>query len=783
MSTCFQIHAFDAQAYGDALPHIEARFTALWAMLSVPARMLARTAPLSLAPRREELRTQLLPLEDVRAMEPFLQAARETPTPATWQSLHTFVRRRADRLATVLAPNVLRRLLDGETTPAVLDTLDAQSRRAVWPWRWLKEEEVEIDRLERQRPPLTIEHYLVTWEGKEVSPDVIADHLVRGTRVPHVDLGPLPALWHGSYREQATYLEPLEPGDPYMTVLTAWDVRGTWDLLTWHDLLMSDIELVLAVDVLSQRGNTERQLENARRSLRAAQHGVAEDTRSDRAQKSVSRALQVIDTQSIHELHYALLVKERTLNQLEERVAKVERRLGRQLAFERVVGAQAAYLHLFSDRPAHRITAPMIRRNTTSQGVANKMTCGIRRHGAVRGVPYGIDTHTGLTVYHTLFGADGKRNESALYLGMPGKGKTVSIFAQALRHAAAGCQVIIAEPTGQCWRMREMIGNDVAVDYHDLSRTPALNPFDPISMEPAKQAGQLLRKLRVMLGDVEDDGGRVTVKPFPITPDQSGTIDEALQHPRLYGPDCYKLAELTPATAPRFEDLVAVLGEMGRAGDAEANYLARIITKNLLGTKASIYNRPTELVLDTSADVILLQFDNELGDNTTRPLVYDYLFEVINKYVTSPQRDKWARPLLFYLDEFYYMAVVRSLEQYAARSIKTWRNHRAAFRPIDQSVEAFFGTGGKAEHAGALIVGSVAHRFFYTLSGDAVHIIANVYRDMLSHDHIQQIQYLDIGHCVAMLDTGIHTLDVRLTPQEYHYLVERQAPQQHRRTA
>jgi type IV secretory pathway VirB4 component len=180
--------------------------------------------------------------------------------------------------------------------------------------------------------------------------------------------------------------------------------------------------------------------------------------------------------------------------------------------------------------------------------------------------------------------------------------------------------------------------------------------------------------------------------------------------------------------------------------------------------------------------VILLQFNNE-SDNTTRPLVYDYLFEVINQYVTSPQRDKWTRPLLFYLDEFYYMATIKALEYEAARAIKTWRNHRAGFRPIDQSAEAFYGVRGRAEEAGALIVGAVAHRFFYRLSGEAVDIVAQAHRGILSPQHLEQMKYLDTGQCVAMFDTSIHTLNVDLTPQERRYLVERQAPQEWRKAA
>src|SRR3712207_478464 len=112
-------------------------------------------------------------------------------------------------------------------------------------------------------------------------------------------------------------IAPEHPGDPYLTILSAHDVRGTWDPLTWQALLISDIDLTLSIAVSTNPRQSEKQLEDAARSLEAARKAVRYDQRSDRAQRSVERALAVADTQHIHELHYAILLQERTLHRLE----------------------------------------------------------------------------------------------------------------------------------------------------------------------------------------------------------------------------------------------------------------------------------------------------------------------------------------------------------------------------------------------------------------------------------------------------------------------------------
>jgi len=495
--TCFHIQPFDARSYAKAdLEDMEFDLTDLWAGWPFAARWIMRTVPLNVGPRRDELRAQLAPLDDVRGLLPFIEAARATPTTAAWQSLLTYIERRRARLARVFGDTLIQTAIAAPHT--ALDALDTACQKVLWRWKWLKEQQVQLDQRERQRPPLVAEHYLLTWEGKTVPAPVIREQVLARTLVPEVVEAPLPPLWQGRYRPHATYLEPLVPGDPYMTVLTAYEARGEWTLLSWLPLLTSNMELTIAIDVHT-RSKGEAELERAAKSFKALEKGGDPDTRTGRAAGDVAQALRVIATQSVHELHYAVLLKERTLALLEDKVSKVSELLGRGLRFERVEGAQRAYLHLLTDTPAKRITAPLTRWNAISHGVAAKTPCGMRRGSAMRGVWYGTDAQTGLPVHHQPFGEDGKRNESALILGLPGKGKSVGVAAQGTRHAVEGAQVIMAEPTGQLWRVQEAIGNDRAVAYYDLSRTPAINMLDPISTEPAVQSAQLMRKLEVAL--------------------------------------------------------------------------------------------------------------------------------------------------------------------------------------------------------------------------------------------------------------------------------------------
>ena len=128
---------------------------------------------------------------------------------------------------------------------------------------------------------------------------------------PPVTQRALPALFQGAYREESDLLAPVEAGQPYLTVLTAYDVRGEWDLHSLMPLLMGDHELVLVVDVQTlPRARALRKATDAHNVLREAIYGkhALKDARAERAYGATNLTLSRLDMENLHEVSYALLL-------------------------------------------------------------------------------------------------------------------------------------------------------------------------------------------------------------------------------------------------------------------------------------------------------------------------------------------------------------------------------------------------------------------------------------------------------------------------------------------
>jgi hypothetical protein len=71
---------------------------------------------------------------------------------------------------------------------------------------------------------------------------------------------------------EVSYLAPLDPGDLYLTVLTGWDTRGAWDLLSLSPQRMADDELALAIDIATlPRSRAQRPASTSAPALGATQ--------------------------------------------------------------------------------------------------------------------------------------------------------------------------------------------------------------------------------------------------------------------------------------------------------------------------------------------------------------------------------------------------------------------------------------------------------------------------------------------------------------------------------
>ena len=343
-------------------------------------------------------------------------------------------------------------------------------------------------------------------------------------------------------------------------MLTAWDVRGSWDLHSWRPLLMREHPLVLSMDVRTlPRGKALRQVTNAWNVLRSAAHGVGgvKDARSERAFGAAETAMAQLDMQSLHDVAIALLVEAPTLDELERQIQGLRDSLGVRLRLDRLAGAQAEYLKLFGPQPISALDVPLVWRNTLSQGVAAKTPWGIRKSKNMVGVDWGYDLIEKQPIYLQPFGLSGVENFHLMMVGRSGSGKTVTLLTLLLRCAVAGIQVVLLDPVGKCKLLTDAVGP--GGHYARVESTAAINILDPLADTIGEQIDLVIGKLSLILGRAFRDGDRVRFVLRELDNFEIGVLDEALRQTALYGADGERLATLTPATAPLLRDLVRAL--------------------------------------------------------------------------------------------------------------------------------------------------------------------------------------------------------------------------------
>lgn len=770
--TSFAITPYQLASYRDSLDGLEQRGANFWASFPHPFRIIARTRRFSFGPLRDDLHRRTLPLDDLRDVVIALDDAHGAPE--RLDEVCSTVARRLPALERAVAalPDAaavqvgLRQLAKGEAAPATGRQVSDDAARALWPWRWLKNYRRKYDAIEQLAPPLAIDHYLLAWLDQATDPEALAGVLRHTFLVPEVVPAPLPPLFDGTYQEEATYLAPTAPGQPFLTVLVGWDVRGLWELDSLAPLLMGEHELALAIDVQTlPRGRAMRATTNAWNVLREAAHGrySVKDARAERAFGAVEQVMARLDVESLHQVAYAVLLQAPTLAALDRRAQVVRDELGMRLRLDRVVGAQAEYLRFFQPVASSAITLPYVRRNTLSHGVAVKTPWGIRKTTRTAGTEWGYNPHEGMPIHYDLWGATGVENAHMLMVGKSGSGKTVTLGVLALRQAVAGNQVIMFDPVGKCRHLCDAVGAGAA--YYDVETTAAINILDPLATDGGRQLDQVVSKLAILLGRALDEGGRVRFLLRELDNFEIGAVAQALQQPQLYGPQFARLATLTPATAPLLGDLVAALYSVAEELTLEqGRLLAREIELRVLSSRGATYNARTTLRWDFAADVVGYNFRH--ADPSQLPLLYAHGFEALNRWVRSPARRERGQPLIAIIDEYYYMATVKSLEAHVALATKTWRNERAAMWTADQNSTTYFGQAGHESEWAAFTTNNTLLKFFFRQEGSEAEVLGAAYHDHLHAEDIQRIKTSGKGECIAMLGDEVHHLMVQLTDLE-----------------
>jgi hypothetical protein len=339
----------------------------------------------------------------------------------------------------------------------------------------------------------------------------------------------------------------------------------------------------------------------------------------------------------------------------------------------------------------------------------------------------------------------------------------------ATRQAVAGHQVIVFDPVGKVRRTTRAIGAGAA--YYQVKTQSAINILDPVETEHYRQLGHVLRKLSIILGRVILKGdGDVDYIAREITNMEFGALDQACQHPRVYGEKGHKLATMTAADAPLLEDLVQALREVDTGLNGAAQ-LAEEIVSRALYSFGHIYNAPTTLRWDFDHDMVGYNFKG--ADKLLLPLYYDHSFGSINSYLRSPERRRRNQHLILMIDEFRYMAQVPALRGEVAMATKTWRNENACVWMVDQNAISMMGGSGNARELSNYITNNTNIRLIGRQEGDDAELVAQAFRGVLSESHIQKIRTANVGEFVGIFGSTneVHYLNFQPTDLEGSYFL------------
>ncbi|HEU4328193.1 MAG TPA: hypothetical protein VFS21_33965, partial [Roseiflexaceae bacterium] len=246
----FEIDPYQIRHYSDSasLAALHTRHQDYLSGWDFPFRVISRSFPADLAPIRTVLRHRaddLLDLADV-----LLVLQQHAAGQAEAADVASAVRQRSTALRRVLGEHpeaarcfrVLEVLAQGQAPASAIAWLYGVAQPLVWRWRWLTNQQVMLDVIERELPPLALAHHLLIWPERRRDAALFETSVRDRMLLPDVVAAPLPRLFPCRYREQGTLLEPLERGYDYLAILTAYELPPhPWGYdNVWNKLLMGD---------------------------------------------------------------------------------------------------------------------------------------------------------------------------------------------------------------------------------------------------------------------------------------------------------------------------------------------------------------------------------------------------------------------------------------------------------------------------------------------------------------------------------------------------------------
>lgn len=609
-------------------------------------------------------------------------------------------------------------------------------------------------------------YYLLTWPRPAMPPRAMlkAAGDSFGTQVDLVQQ--LPPIFNGGYVERYDYLEPNDSQQPYICIMTAYELVSTWDLTTLMQPLRFKFPVAMSIDIATlARTTANRKLDETYNRLRSQQKMLAGTGEmmvdANDALATVTEIKQETrHGEQIHMVRFALMIKAGSQQALRENMEYTRSYMSRYMKLRAEAGKQWAAASFFSTDPPYKLPSSVQTWPVLSSGVGLMMPFGLRSRTETRGVMFGIDRMTSNPVIVNGWPerGEGSRGYHMTALGQTGSGKTFSLNVLLHRECAIGTQVVFIEPAGHCRRLIESVGPGGSYNRLALGRS-AINLIDIVFLGDeedgtdnlSRQITHVARQLSELLSVGAVIGGAAHNRRV-FTNDELGALNEALQ--TIYKGIWGQRHGLSANQMPRLEDLCGHL-EMVPGGAALATEIRRLY---VTGSYASTFNRPTNVDLSLSHKAVA--FDVSTLDESFRPWTYAQIFAALNRHIRRFDR---GYPLIVAVDEYKYMAKNLMVADEIQRLVKTTRTYQAAIWTADQNPSSYT----MNEESKQIITNTPVVLIGKQERADIDTNLTLFPR--LQSAHTSQMLSARPGEFVAILHGDYYSLKVEPSPLEYNF--------------
>jgi hypothetical protein len=473
-----------------------------------------------------------------------------------------------------------------------------------------------LDRASRSSV-MGIEHYLVlpTMEGTES--DTVADMLSSGLGLRALPVPDLPPLLPTQYCVHAGMLAPESGNYPLYSVLVSYDMAGQWDYAVFPKL-MSRGPLALAVEIVTHHGAAAYgKLDRVQELLRGLMVQIGSKAALEKMRTGYAALMAGVQQgDALHQVGVAVLVQGRTEAELLERERQVISSVTGRVYLRKIEGMTSDLFRAFFTSAPKPEPPVRLFHNMTSAGVAVASgPLGVRRRTDTQGILWGISGQ--MPYFWDGFGPDLKEPNHGIILGVTGSGKTVSVFAMALREMnMMSAQVVVMEPMGNCRRLVQAVGPERA-SYNPLSmRSLRINPIEVLYDDPAEQSAHLAVVISLLLGRA-------------LAEEEEIALDAIV--PMIYE----GVTPETPAVnQPRLENLAWALRSLGGERwlrDAAARLGGLLEERYIRGTRAAVFNVPTQSDWRLESDLVAFDFQGIPEAEGLRRLGYYLVLSAIQR--------------------------------------------------------------------------------------------------------------------------------------------------------